>query len=333
MPSACRPPARSSLSNKASGFLESAAPPADMCFVQLFETQSQENRFAGFPILVGGELQDQRNTTTERLCKLPLFNTFALQMLSVSLDSDSALEETEALFKADPALAADLLQIANSVEFGLASRVGTIRHALTILGLERVRSLVMTIAMHLYMRQGPRHSHTQAVWAHCFATAVIAEEVARATKQPDSMLYTAGLLHDVGRLGLLMTSTEKYSRLFSVPFLDVAEANAVESGVLGFDHCEAGLVLAQEWGLPEDLQRCIRYHHSGPPAGDDHVVSSTRIACRMADALGFWEFMVNEPDDPVSAGKVLPESYRKLRALAPERLNDLIVKQMATVWK
>jgi hypothetical protein len=52
----------------------------------------------------------------------------------------------------------------------------------------------------------------------------------------------------------------------------------------------------------------------------------------MADALGFWEFMVNEPDDPASAGRVLPDRYRKRSELAPERLSDLIVEQMATVW-
>ena len=307
-----------------------------MFFVQQSEscsTQSLESRLAGIPILADGELNLQRSNAAKQLRKLPLFNTGALRMLGISLDSSSAFEETEALFKADPVLAAELLQVANSAEFSLRGRVGTIRHALTILGLERVRSLIMTIAMHLYMRQGPRDSHTQSVWAHSFATAVIAEEIARVSQQSETLRYTAGLMHDVGRLGLLMTSTEKYSRLFSVPFVDVAEANAVESGVLGLDHCESGAVLAQNWGLPEDLQKCILYHHSGSPEDDDSILGSTRIACRMADALGFWELMVNEPDDPVSAGRVLPESYRKRPELAPERLSDRIAEQMETVWK
>lgn len=296
-------------------------------------TQSLESRLAGVPLLTRGELSLQRSATAKCLSNLPLFNTVALRMLVLSLDSDSAFAETEALFKADPTLAAELLLSANSAEFGLRARVGTIQHAVAILGLERVRSLVVTIAMHLYMRQGPRHSHMQAVWAHCLATAVIAEEIARVSRLPQALLYTAGLMHDVGRLGLLMTSTDKYSRLFSVPFLDVEEANAVEIGVLGLDHCEAGVVLAQTWGLPEVLQKCIRCHHSSLPEDDNPVMESIRMACRMADALGFWEFMVNEPDDPVSAGKVLPEGYRKRSELSPERLNDLIAKQMTTVWK
>jgi putative nucleotidyltransferase with HDIG domain len=295
--------------------------------------QSLGIRLAGIPILADGELDLQRSATAKSLSNLPLFNTVALRILGISLDSNSAFEETETLFKADPALAAELLQLANSAEFGLRARVGTIRHALAILGMERIRSLVVTIAMHLYMRQGPRDSHTQAVWAHSFATAVIAEEIARVARQPETYHYTAGLMHDVGRLGLLMASTEKYSRLFSVPFLDVAEANAVENGVLGFDHCESGAVLAQNWGLPEDLQKCIRHHHSGSPEDGDSVLGSTQMACRMADALGFWELMVNEPDDPVRAGTVLPESYRKRPELAPERLSDLIAAQMESVWK
>ena len=294
--------------------------------------QSMEGGLSDTLLFVNEGLELQRSATTLRLSKLPLFNTAALKMLSLSLDSDSAFEETETLFKADPALSVELLVLANSAEFGLRAKVGAIRHALTILGLERIRSLVVTVAMHLYMRQGPRHSHVRAVWAHSFATAVIAEEIARVTRQSDTIGYTAGLMHDVGRLGLLMTSTEKYSRLFSVPFLDVAEANAVEIGVLGLDHCEAGVVLAQNWGLPEVLQRCIGSHHKVSPEDNDPAVSSIRIACRMADALGFWEFMVNEPDDPVSAGRVLPDAYRNLPELAPERLSDLIAERMETVW-
>jgi hypothetical protein len=73
------------------------------------------------------------------------------------------------------------------------------------------------------MRQGPRLSHVRAVWAHSFATAVIAEEIARVTRQSDTIGYTAELMHDVGRLGLLMTSTEKYSRLFSVRLPEVLQ--------------------------------------------------------------------------------------------------------------
>jgi putative nucleotidyltransferase with HDIG domain len=289
-------------------------------------------RFAGMSMLADGELSLQRNITAKRLCQLPLFNTVALKMLRISLDSDSAFQETEALFKADPALAAELLVVANSAEFGLRACVGTVRHALAILGLERIRNLVVTIAMHFYVRQGPRQAHIQAVWAHSFATAVIAEELARAAKQPEGLLYTAGLMHDVGRLGLLMTSTEKYSRLFSVPFLNVAEANAVETGVLGLDHCAAGVVLAQNWGLPVELQTCIRHHHSAPAENEDHALDLTRMACRMADALGFWEFQVNEPDDLLSAEKVLSERYRNRPELAPQRLNDLIVERMAPIW-
>jgi putative nucleotidyltransferase with HDIG domain len=303
-----------------------------MQFVQVESCErNTESRLAGIPILFDGELSLHRKATAQHLLKLPLFNTVALKMLGLSLDSDTAFQETEALFKADPTLAAELLVAANSAEFGFPSRVASVRHALTILGLERVRSLVVTIAMHLYMRQGPRHSHLQAVWAHSFATAVIAEEIARVARQPEGLLYTAGLMHDVGRLGLLMTSNEKYSKLFSVPFLDVAEANTVESGVLGFDHCEAGVVLAQKWGIPETLQNCIRHHHAASRENEDPSLGSIQIACRMADALGFWEFMVNEADDLESAGRVLPEIYRGRPELAPERLNDLIEQRMATI--
>ena len=296
-------------------------------------TPELRNRFPDVKVLSGEEVQTQRGITAERLCKLPLFNTVALKMLSLSAESQSALQETETLFKADPALAAELLLLANSAEFGLRARVGSIRHALTILGLERVRDLVMTIAMHTYVRQGPRSANMHPVWAHSFATAVIAGEIAAVERQADPLFYTAGLMHDVGRLGLLLTSPQKYSRLFSAPFLDVHEANSVERLVLGFNHCEAGGLLSQTWGLPDFVQTCARHHHGTDNQEHHHILSSVRTACQMAESLGFHEFLVAESNDPIKHGDAIPERYRNHPLLAPDRLMDLVSKKMATVWK
>lgn len=92
----------------------------------------------------------------ERLTRLPTFHPTAIKLMTLSTESDSALADFEEVFKADLTLTADLLLTANSAAFGLRSRVDTIRHALTLLGLERVRSLAFNIMWGAYRARGGR---------------------------------------------------------------------------------------------------------------------------------------------------------------------------------
>src|ERR1022692_3919619 len=93
----------------------------------------------------------------KRLAALPPFPSAALRLLSISTDSDTAIEEYEDAFKSDPALAAELLRGANSIEFGLVGRVDNIRQALTLLGLDRVNSSPLALALSHTPAGPPRH--------------------------------------------------------------------------------------------------------------------------------------------------------------------------------
>src|ERR1700733_3443761 len=92
------------------------------------------------PTIDNTGLTSQHAAVFVALSKLPAFHATALKLMNISVDTQSAMKDFENAFKADPALTADLLLVANSAAFGLRTRVETIRHALTYLGLERVRS-------------------------------------------------------------------------------------------------------------------------------------------------------------------------------------------------
>ena len=187
-----------------------------------------------------------------------------MRLLSISIDGDSALPEFEECFKTDPALTADLLALANSAQFGLRHRIDTIRHGLMVLGLDRVRSMAFNIAMRSYIGASPRRRDLQPVWARGMATALIADQLAASAGSAAQLLYTAALMHDVGRLGMMLGSGRNYAQLLSEPVRDVAEGLAREEERFGFSHCQAGLVLARKWGLPSGLQDCIGLHHESP---------------------------------------------------------------------
>ena len=274
------------------------------------------------------EVSQLRLATTVRLCNLPLFNQGAIKLLTIASGDDGAMAEFETVFRSDPGLAAELLLLANSAAFGFRARIPSIGRALQFLGLERSRSLVSRIAMSFYLRTSSR-KEVQAVWSHSIATAVIAEHLGEAGGWSMPMLFTAGLLHDVGTLGLFLTSRGQYPELIALKLADAEEARRIETILWGVSHTEAGALLADAWGFPASLRRCIRDHHGNVSASDDPLLSVVQQACRFASYLGYAEPFVATYGRTKDATAALPDDLARRPEFAPELLRDLITTQMA----
>jgi HD-like signal output (HDOD) protein len=235
--------------------------------------------------------QISNSETGRKLCKLPPFHAAAVQVLALSTEDDDALGRLERIFGSDPAMAAELLTAANSAEFGLRGRISTVRHALSLLGIGRTKSLAVTIAMAGYLRTNLARETVRPLWAHGIATAVIAEHLATQIGGSGSLLYTAGLIHDVGRLGLYASSRKTYEPLVGLEFRSIDEVNYMERKLLGVTHCEAGGFLTQTWGFPAILSECARHHHA-PLEVAVEAVHIVQEACLLADSMGFSELHI-----------------------------------------
>jgi HD-like signal output (HDOD) protein len=263
----------------------------------------------------------RRAQTVICLSKLPPFHPAALKLLNVASESGTAVDDFEEIFKADPALTADLLLVANSPLFGNRASIGSIRHAITHLGLDRVRSLSTTIALSFFVRNQPRTAFVRHIWAHSIATAAIVDVLGNLYRVAD--LYTAGLTHDLGRLGLLLTVGPNYESWASAEAPDILEANRLERAQFGMNHCEAGSLVGHKWGFPVLLRSCMIAHHEpeqGPP-GDP--LGLVQLACRVAASIGFPEVHQQPEEFPE-----LPEKARKCPDLAPERIRALVEKRI-----
>ncbi|HLK49377.1 MAG TPA: HDOD domain-containing protein [Bryobacteraceae bacterium] len=267
----------------------------------------------------------EHSAVSDRLTKLPPFHPAAMKLLTISGESETAISEFEKAFKSDPALTADLLMVANSAAFGFRARVDNIRHALTLLGLERVRSLGFTIAMSMYVRNLPNTEDVRAVWAHSTATAVIAEVLGRVYSS--QAMYTAGLVHDLGRLGLLLSVGKKYGEILTKEFADMPESMKLEKVLFGVNHCEAGALVSRTWGFPDTLQSSMANHHEAFTPENGTAPDLIRISCQMADWLGFPEVKRQDAD----TAPALPPKLRNHPELDPERLRGLITKQIAVM--
>src|SRR5580704_10409466 len=236
------------------------------------------------------------------------------------------MADFESIFKSDPALSADLLLVANSPLFGTRASISSIRHALTHLGLDRVRSLGTTIALSFFVRNQPRTAFVRHIWAHSIATATIAELLGQLHGLQD--LYTAGLVHDLGRLGLLLTVGQSYEKwaLSDVP--GVEESNLSERAHFGMNHCEAAAVVAQKWGFPSLLEKCMIGHHDPKLGKPGYPVPLVQLACRIAASVGFPE--VYQEPEPFPE---LPEKVRLCEDLSVERLRKRIDAQIEVMGR
>ena len=109
-----------------------------------------------------------------RLCSLPPLNAIANQVLALSADPNVDLKSLGAVMECDPAFAADVLFLANSSLFGFPSRIESLRHAVAVLGLERIRALAVTVAMRGFVGKGG--PLIRKCWHHSAACAIIAKE-------------------------------------------------------------------------------------------------------------------------------------------------------------
>jgi putative nucleotidyltransferase with HDIG domain len=274
------------------------------------------------------DILTRRSRTFDRLSRLPVFSRTALKLLTIATEAESAREDFEAAFRSDPSLAADLLTLANSAEFGFRAKVASIPHAISLLGLERARSLACTIAMSFYLRNSACPDVSDN-WKHSMASAALAEHLATVSSLNPPLLYSVALLHDIGRLGLQQTSQSDYSYLMAIQIAELDEALHTETALFGMNHCEAGGAMANAWGFPESLQSHIRTHHGHMPLERDPVSSLVQTACRLAEGLGYPETWSAPGAHRLSVQEALPPGYGKHAACAPEQLIAVVKAHFA----
>lgn len=221
---------------------------------------------------------------------LPPFPAIAHRVLALVNQEDVAIGELGDLVKLDPSFSAELLRFANSAMLGVRHEVKSASQAIILLGLERVKTMATLVAVNRMVRSSVRIEALRKVWVHSLATALIAEEAARVAGIPGDTAYTAGLLHNLGVLGLMSAYPEEYSRMLAVTHDFGFDLLQTERDLFDIDHCLAGCYLAQDWNFPDELAAAIAVHHEDPAAGEASLDNVVKVSWRLADTLGYAAF-------------------------------------------
>ena len=233
-----------------------------------------------------GEAAPSETARPWALKSLPPFPAVALQLLSVLDDDEVPMKKIVALLRIDPALSAEILRVSNSALYGLSRRVDNVSHAIVVLGTEVVKRLALTVASGRFSHSFLRNQGLRICWDHSVACALIAEELAQEIDVAKDRAYTAGLLHDVGRLALLACYANEYENLLVVARENDFDELECERQLFDIDHCAAGEWLGRQWNLPQDFVDAIGHHHTAE-AADRSMLSVITAANAVADTIGF----------------------------------------------
>ncbi len=200
---------------------------------------------------------------------LPVLPQIASSVLRLADDPDASSRQMEMLIVRDSAVAAKVLRVANSAYYGL-NQVPSVSRAISILGMNTVRSLVVGIAYQqiIAARQSSQLFSKIDFWRHSMAVAMAAKILGR-LKMPARAeeLYTAALMHDVGLLVLDRFAPDHLDQAIEYARQEGIRLHQAEQLLAGYDHAHIGGLLAQRWSLTETLQNAIKYHHA--PWDDD----------------------------------------------------------------
>jgi len=253
------------------------------------------------------------------LKSLPAFPAVASKLLGVISDEDADFREVSRLILSDTALSGQVLRLANSSLFGFRQEVRSILRALCLMGANRVRDMVITASLKDYIGADYK-SLLGDCWRHSLATALWAETLAQWYRSDRPIAYTAGILHDLGRIALSRLAPDAYS-LFLKRTSDTVsdDFRAVEQEIFGVDHCEAGAHLSRLWKFQPALSDIIGHHHDPITRESPPARALVQAACTAARVSGFCAAGSAREWDPACILSVLPPSRRGV----PTVLDDM----------
>lgn len=250
-------------------------------------------------------------TIPDTLRKIPPFPPVAVKLMNLLSSQAVDSNEVADLIASDATFTARLLRRANSAQFGFASPVTDVRRAVTLLGLDVTRQVTLMHATAAYSRGSFKTENMRRSWQHSVATAVLADEIAAACGDFTSAAFTAGVMHDIGRLGLIAGFPDEYENVVRNAAQQSMDILIFEEERFGVHHAEVGRMLAEQWGLPSQLLLVAGRHHDRCEGNEVSLLRIVHVACLLADLLGYD---VVKPFGEVSIQDALEELPEQARA-------------------
>ncbi|MCX7982167.1 MAG: HDOD domain-containing protein [Syntrophales bacterium] len=199
----------------------------------------------------------------DRINTLPPFPVTVNKVMQILQSDDYAVRDVVEVIKRDPAVATNILKICNSAYFGPHKPIKSISDAVVFLGQKQLSKAMQTASAARYYKKGKRVYGADAVdlWEHSVAVAIMSQILMRQIHdREDENLYTAALVHDIGKLVMGEFVEEETDQIFRLVSQGYSFLEAEEK-VLGINHADLGGKIAEYWHFPRELCQAIAFHH------------------------------------------------------------------------
>jgi putative nucleotidyltransferase with HDIG domain len=239
-------------------------------------------------------LTDQRLVTVvSQFDSLPSLPSLYIDIMNELSSPTGSLMNVGKIVSKDVAMTAKILQLVNSAFFGIPRHVSSPSQAVNLLGMDIIRSLVLSSKVFSSFDQKQiKGVNLDSLWQHSLATGALAKRIAVLEgldrKLQDKALF-GGMLHDIGKLVLADGSPDELEKATALAFAEHLRIWEAEQRTLGCSHAEIGGYLVGLWGLPSVIVESIAYHHRPNAAPGDRFTCLTAV--HAANAL------LHEQDD------------------------------------
>lgn len=267
-------------------------------------------------------------TLQQLIDTFPALPATVTSVLAVTADPESTAEDLMQAIISDQAMCATILKVANSAFFGIPREVSTIERAAVVLGFAEIQNIVISKAIFASFPKLNKDAKEEVgqFWNHAFTCGLAAKIIAAHHRLNASEFFVAGLLHDIGKLSMLMAFPDTYQIKRWVDEEVEEDYLQKERESYGMDHCQAGAKIAKRWMLPGQLAAGASLHHA-PEQESDY--SRHGLILHLANLLahGLTDPLIPSPEIQAAMVAKVPE-------LAPywEKENLELSPDLITKW-
>lgn len=246
----------------------------------------------------------------ERLTDLPTLPSVAMELNRMLQDLNTPIDKLVEFLEQDQALVVKLLKLVNSSFYGFKSRIANLRHAVALVGYSTIQNAVVAVSIIdcVKVKNSVDNFNISSFWTHAIGVAVMSRYLAVRTKLVTSEdAFTAGLIHDIGKIVLLNSFPDVFVSLLHTMREKQISFYAAEREANTCPHTQVGGLLARRWLLPDILVRAIQHHH-GTAAQDRANLLAGLVG--VADVL--IKTIEGKADNPLNPERLLPEIRKEI---------------------
>jgi putative nucleotidyltransferase with HDIG domain len=264
------------------------------------------------------------NEVIAKVQNLPAVSHAAIKLVSLLDQAVVSNDDVVTVLKHDNVLTAKLLRACNSPLYGFEEKISSVEQAVLILGHQQILQMVLSLAFGGAMSATlPGYAiEAKELWSHSLTTAVAAEHLAKAEipfEVDSSVAFTAGLLHDIGKLALndVLNADFQISIRALIRESGISRSEA-EERVVGTNHSKVGACLLEKWRLPSPIVEAVLNHHHPLFDPEPQLSVMIHVADQLAHHAGSsigWD----------SFGERADERANKALSITPVEFESLLI--------